>query len=199
MTLVTLPDSPAPRSWTPRYIDFGLSMPPAAGGSVLRIDRPGNRYGASFEYPPMRADKAEIFISRFLQGKSAGVRIELPLLVPQGAPGNAVKVNGSGQSGASIAIDGITPGYVIREGFWLTIYDDDGTGYLHRATASVAANGSGQATVAIIPPLRTSFANNATVELAHPTIEGLVEGESYEWQYPLDRLIRLVIPMSESK
>src|SRR3546814_1909417 len=71
---------------------------------------------------------SRIFIARLLKAKREGLRIPYPLIdVPQGAPGSPV-VDGADQSGTTINLRGLTPGYAAKEGYWLSIEEDRKSG-----------------------------------------------------------------------
>ena len=124
------------------------------------------------------------------------LRVPYPLLDPQGSPGAPV-VDGAGQSGTSLAVRGLTPGYAVKEGFWLSIVDADGQHYLHTATAPVRADTSGDATLSIAPMLRVPFADGAAVNLAVPMVEGFVDG-NWGWDIPVNRLTAVQFPLEEA-
>lgn len=196
--MITLPESPWPNGVTPRLLDYGSVLRPALGGAALRIDRAGSRFGAEISFPPMKPATARVFVSRLLDAKSEGLRIEFPLIgVSQGLPGSPV-VDGAGQSGKSLDITGLTPAYAFKEGYWLSIEDASGQHYLHNCRSNVVADGSGDATISITPALRVPFADGATIHLAKPMIEGLVDGEEWSWQIPVEKLIALVVPIEEA-
>src|SRR3546814_10400759 len=74
---------------------------------------------ANISFPPMLPSVSRIFIARLLKAKREGLRIPYPLIdVPQGAPGSPV-VDGADQSGTTINLRGLTPGYAAKEGYWL--------------------------------------------------------------------------------
>jgi hypothetical protein len=192
-------------SATPAMIDYGGTMPGAAGARDLRLDRPGNKYKIEVTWPRMRPDAARELISDLIAGQSEGVRVRYPLMgVSQGVPGSPV-VDGSGQAGKTLAIRGLTPGYAFRRGFWLTLIDDVAAGdalgdelrYLHHCRSALAANADGEATIVLAEALRTPFADGATILLARPTIEGLPEGNERSWVLPGERLVQLTVPIRE--
>lgn len=196
--MIELPLSPAPNGVSPRLIDYGFTMRSPTGGAALRLDRAGSRFAAEVSFPPMKADTARVFVSRLLDAKSEGLRIEFPLLdVSQGNPGSPV-VDGAGQAGKTLAVRGLNPGYVCKEGYWLSIEDADGQHYLHNVRATVRADSSGDATLAITPALRVPFADGATIHLAKPMIEGLVDGNEWSWQLPVNKLIALAVTIEEA-
>lgn len=196
--MIDLPVSPAPNGVNPRLIDYGTVLRSPTGGASLRVDRAGSRFAAEISWPPMKAEVARVFVSRLLDAKSEGLRIEFPLLdVSQGIPGTPV-VDGAGQAGKTLAVRGLTPGYVAKEGYWLSIEDAGGQHYLHNARSTVVADGSGAAVLAITPALRVPFADGATVHLAKPMIEGLVLGDEFGWQIPVNKLIALSVTIEEA-
>lgn len=196
--MIELPDSPAPNGVTPRLIDYGAVLRSPTGGSTLRLDRAGSRFAAEISFPPMKPETARVFVSRLLDAKSEGLRIEFPLLgASQGNPGAPV-VDGAGQAGKSLAIRGLNPGYGFREGYWFSIEDADGQHYLHNCRSAVKADGAGEATIVIAPALRVPFGDGATIHLAKPMIEGLVDGSDWSWQIPVSRLIALTVTIEEA-
>lgn len=196
--MITLPSTPSPNNVSARLVDYGSIMQPALGGKLLRLDRAGNRFAAEISFPPMKPDVSRIFVSRLLDAKSEGLRIEYPLLTEsQGTPGSPV-VNGAGQSGKTLAIRGLTAIYEFKEGYWLSIVDATGQHYLHNVRSSLITPGTGITSIAITPALRTPFADGAVINLAVPMIEGVVGGDEWSWQVPVDHLIALVVPIQEA-
>jgi hypothetical protein len=198
--MIELPSTPQPNSATPALLTFGGILRPPLGGKLLKLDRMGDRFRIDVSYPPLDTDTGRIFVSRLLQGKREGIRLPYPLLsVDQGSPGSP-RVNGAGQSGRTIDLDGFNPGYVAREGFWLSIVNAAGQHYLHNVRADTTANGSGVMTdLPIEPMLRVAFADNAVVNFAVPMIEGLVLGEEAEWQMSLAHHIGISFAIEEAE
>lgn len=192
--MIELPDSPCPNGMEPVLIDYGSIV---RGASSLRINRPGSRYRVTFSYPPMIPDKSRQFVARLLRAKREGLKIKLPLIVSQGLPGSPV-VDGVGQSGTAVKLRGFTPGYIAKEGYWLTIAGSSGA-FLHTVAETVTADGSGDLTLQIEPALRAPFADGDTVEIAAPWVEGFVDGEDWGWQIPVNRLIAVSFTVEEYK
>lgn len=192
--MIELDDQFVPNGVEPRLIDRGTVL---RGGASVRVDRAGSRYGTMLSFPPMVPQRSRVLIADLLRAKREGLRVEVQLLGEgQGIPGVPV-VDGAGQSGASIAIRGLTPAYIAKKGFWLNLIEADGTRYLHNVSATAVADGTGAATVQIEPPLRAPFADGDTVELAKPMIEGFVDGEEWSWSVPVNHLIAVSVPLEE--
>ncbi len=171
--MIELPVKPKPNRMSPMLLDQGQLL---RGASTLRVDRPGSRWRFKFAYPPMRQDQADTFTAPLTRAKRAGIRIYLPVRVHQGFPGSPV-VDGAGQTGSTLSLRGLSTRYSARVGFWLTIVEADGTGYLHRVVQTTVADDSGDVTLQIEPPLRAPFADGATVHLGKPYIEGFLDGD----------------------
>ena len=193
--MIVLPTSPAIAQAMPHEIDFGFIQRPSTGAGATKIDRPGLRLGAEFSLPSMPADAARIFVNRLLRAKSEGLRVPWPLMdISQGAPGNPV-VNGSGASGTSLPVRGATPGYQVKEGWWLNVVDGAGVYYLHGVAADVTlASGSG--TITVWPPLRADLSDGDNVVLDAPKMEGLVTSET-KWPVTTDHNVALSFTLEE--
>ncbi|PZP18132.1 MAG: hypothetical protein DI607_05750 [Sphingomonas hengshuiensis] len=187
--MIELPDGVHPNGASPALVDFGGVQKGATGGAALRVDRNGNRFRVAMTLPIGRGLSAQRIVSRLIQGKTKGLKVEYPLQgVDQGYPGAPV-VDGAGQAGDTIHLRGLTPHYVAEEGFWLTIYDATDQGYLHQVGAQSFAGADGKIILSIQPNLRVPFADGTRVELACPTIEGLVEGDEMSWSLALGGLV----------
>ena len=191
--MIELADSPAPNGMEPMLLWAGVVQ---RGASSLLVERAGSRWRFAFSYPPMQPDKSRTFTGRLARAKRQGVKVTLPLIVPQGSPG-AVVVDGADQTGTTLNVRGMNPGYPAKEGFWLNVVDADGQAYLHQLTETVRAGADGRAALTVEPPLRDFFANGATVELAAPWIEGFVDGEEWGWSVPVNRLVAVAFAVEE--
>jgi hypothetical protein len=100
--------------------------------------------------------------------------------------------------GTTIPIKGLTSGYQIREGQFISVIHA-GRRYVYMATADVTANEGYGLDVPIFPLLRTPLSINDVVEVARPMIEGFVSpGEELSWQFAVDRLVSFSFTVSES-
>ena len=106
-------------------------------------------------------------------------------------------MDGAGQAGKSLDIRGLTSAYAFKEGFWLTITGADGTSYLHSVSEPAVATAGGLATVQIEPMLREAFIDGAVIELGSPFIEGFIDGDSWSWAVPVNRLIAVAFSVEE--
>jgi hypothetical protein len=196
--MIEFPDNIAPNDCTPFLVDYGGVLRSAIGGASQKIDRLGTRFRVELTYPPLFGNDGRIFVSRLIRAKREGLRIEYPLLsVNQGAPGSPV-VNGSGQTGFTLAVRGLTPSYAGKEGYWLSIVRS-GQHYLHNVTADFTANSSGVATLSIFPALRVPFLDGDVVHLAKPMVQGFVDGDEIGWQMSLAHHVNFSVAIEEAR
>lgn len=192
----TLPVKPSPNSMEPTLLDRGFIQ---RGAASLRVDRPGSKWAIKFTFPLMTVDGARGFISKIIRGKRQGLQINIPLLVKQGIPGSPVVDGAVAGAATSIPVRGLTPNYVVKEQYWMTIVEADGTAYLHSVIDTVMADGTGAATLEIEPALRAPFADGDTIHLAKPFMQGFIDGENYGWVVRSDRFVEPTVTVEEYK
>lgn len=78
-------------------------------------------------------------------------------------------IKGAGQAGATIATDGWAPSAMIFEQGDFFCYDTSAGRTLHMVVEYTEADSSGNATLTVEPPIRTSPADNAALDIATPT------------------------------
>lgn len=185
--MIELPAEFVPRDAAPSLLDYGMVLRPASGAPALRVNRPGSRFTLQVAFPPMQPEKARRFVALMARAKREGLRMAYPLMgLVQG--GGAAKVDGSGAAGTSLPLKNMTPNYMIRQGMWLSVEDADGVRCLHTVAEAVRVGADGKATLSIEPPLRVTLVNDDDVQIAAPTIEGIVTSE-VNWSLPVNRVI----------
>lgn len=191
---LNLPTNPAPSQVTARPVSARNDLRPAFGGSTQRLLRKGTKYALDVVMPPMPYTTAMDWIDLDDETETVVLKVPQPGL-DIGSPG-APQVNGANQTGSTLAIKGLTPGYVIRKGQFLSIMTG-GQRFLYRAKAAATANGSALATVTLQTLLRYPPANNDTVEIAEPRIEGFVQANAELWTVDVARLVGLQFTIEE--
>jgi hypothetical protein len=151
----------------------GSSRSPFSGVQKT-YEYPGQWFEASAALPPMKRAEAEQWNSFFLKlnGKRGTFLMGDPAgALPRGSaattPGTPL-VNGAGQSGDSLAIDGLpvsVTGY-LKAGDWINLGSGSAT-RLHKNLEDVNTNASGQATLTLWPNLRATPADNEVVIVAN--------------------------------
>lgn len=196
MTAVTLPTIPGAIAMTPRLITSRSESQPAFGTPDQRFSRMGSRYAFDVKLEPMTTEEAMDWVG--LETEAETCIWTIPQVeFDTKAPGNEAKVDGAGQTGTTLNIKGVTPGYLIRKGQWLNV-TTSGVIYLYRAAAEAIADSSGDAAVALCTMLRKPHGDNDVVELAEPKVEGFVTVPEDAWAIAgEDRLIRLSFTIKE--
>lgn len=197
--MIILPSFPGAQRADPYELDFGGILTPDTGAETQRINRKGNRWGASFVLPPLdSADLGRIWVNRLVRGKKQGARIAWPLGdFNPGVPG-AFTVDGAGQAGTSLVLKGGAPGYQFKEGQPFNVVIG-GRYYFDFIAADVVANGSGAATIQLTEMLRAEPANGDAIVLAQPMIEGWVIGDRVAWELAVDRNVGLGFEIQEAR
>ena len=189
--MIDLPTFAVPGSFQATFNDAGFTQSGVQSDDY--IPRKGGRYTVGFTFGPYTADQGRVMVSRLIAGKQGGVRVKLPLLHSQGSPGSPVV---SSASGRTLALTGLTPGYVIQEGFWLSIVKS-GQHFLHSVGTGATANGSGVASIELNELLRDTFTAGAVVHLAQPQVEGLLIGDEWGFGFDVNRVIPIEFTLKE--
>ncbi|SNS53108.1 hypothetical protein SAMN06295912_108114 [Sphingomonas laterariae] len=179
---ILLPSTPGIRGATPSLIDAGAVLAGGPGSAAQKLNRLGTRHALTVRLPLMRSEPlGRIYAARLRQAQRDGAIITFPqdgLTI--GSPG-APLVNGAGQTGMTINLDGFAAGYQVREGQFFSIIIGSRR-YLYSARTATTANGSGQMALPIMPMIRVSPPDNAVCEFAAPKIEGFLTGGQIDWE-----------------
>lgn len=165
---VLLPLTP-PASMSVRLLSSKNQLTPAFGDGEQELLRKGSRYEITFDMGEMDYVEALDWSDLMTEGQTVVMGVYQPGVVT-GAPG-APRVNTSGQSGRIIALKGMTPGYVVRKGQFLSIVTQ-GQRFLYRAASASLVLANGQANVLLQTMLRFPPSDNDVVEIEQPMIEG---------------------------
>lgn len=190
-----LPTTPRPSKMTPRPISARGETRPSSGGPVGRNLKPGTRWAWDLEYPPQSYVDSLAWDDLLSEDETCVMDILQPGLVI-GNPG-APLINGAGQSGRTLNLKGLTPGYGFRKGQWLSIILN-GQRFAYKSSALATANGAGNMALPLRTMLRVPTINNALVEIAEPKAEGWVTLAPDAHSISADeRLIRLRFTLEE--
>lgn len=180
MSFVILPERPGPVDVQWQYIDFGGNLPGGLGGPEQRLNRLGNRWACTVTLPMMEEQDARYWIAALTRGVRMGVRMKLLQRdLDIGAPGSPV-LSGDGQAGDLIDIGGMTPRYPLRVGQWFNHVQDD-KNYLYKISGPGNADGDGEVTAQIEPPLRVEGMDGDVLQFGAPVIEGSLMGNGLNW------------------
>lgn len=166
--------SVVPETLGPRPVSNATQTRPSIGGIRQRKLRLGSHFRMQGKFPPVDMATGRSHVADLLDCEATVAA----LLVPQpdlviGTPGTTL-VNGGGQSGFFLDLDGATAGYTFQKGQFFNIVTA-ARRYLHTVQANVTANGSGQATIRLWPMMRVVPADNTALDYLTPRIEGWLE------------------------
>jgi hypothetical protein len=185
------------RAAAPTLLDWGGELEPPLGGVTQRIDRLGSRHAISVTVPPKSIEPdGRVWISRIKRAKREGGRIAFPQVeFAVGTPG-VPQVASNVAAGSVIPLKGLTAGYEIREGQWLSVIHV-GRSYLYSVDTGVTASGGGLASVTVTPMLRSQLSMNDVVNLAEPVLEGWLSGDEFSWTLEEARTVGLQFSVTE--
>jgi hypothetical protein len=181
----------------PELVDYGGLLQPPSGGEIQKVERLGTRHAISIVVPPLDGLVAMQWLSRAKRAKLEGGLIGFPQPgFNPGNPGSPVVNAAVAAQATSLPIRGLSAGYLLREGQWLSVIHG-GRRYLHSVNAPVTASGAGTATVTVTPRFRVALSNGDTIELATPKLEGWIIGDTFPWDIDTLRTTRLRFKMIE--
>jgi len=148
------------------------------------FEHQGQRWKATFTLPPMKKDKAAIWLSFLtqLRGRRGTFKIgDQDRKTIQGTATGTILVNGASQTGNQIALDGFanSTNNVFKAGDYIQI-----NSYLYMVIEDVNSNGSGEANVKIEPSLRSGIEtinDNTTVIYTNTTTLMRLDSNELNW------------------
>lgn len=194
MAALVLPTRPAPSSMTPRPISSRNEQKPASQGPVNRYMRPGTRWAWDINLPPMPYLKSLEWDDLLSEADTVIMKIYQPGL-DTGSPGTP-QVNGAGQLGTTLNLKGVTPGYVLRKGQWLSVAVN-GQWFAYKSRATATATAGGLLAVPLRTMIRLPAANSASVRIADPVAEGFATVDPASLEVATDRMVRLRFTLEE--
>lgn len=182
---------------SPALLDWGGELTPPLGGISQRIDRLGSRHTLDVVAPPRAIEPdGRVWISRLKRAKREGGIIAFPQVeFDTGNPG-APRVASAVPAGKVVPLKGLTAGYPLVEGQWLTIIHN-GRRFLYSIDAATIASAGGSATITVTPMLRSQLSADDIVLLAQPQMEGWLSGDELRWTLEAARMVGLQFTITE--
>ena len=189
MTILTMPAAPDfadTRFGLVSNTQTDLTSPIKQSSQLLEL--PGARWRATYALPPLSRAQAVDWIAFLVRlrgraGRFYGFDPSFHPRTPRGSAGSfTLRVRGAGQSGATLSVDGADPlaSNVFRAGDYLAY--DVGTGrQLHAVTADAGADSSGEISLPIEPPIRTSPDDNALILTTNPSCMMRLADDEVGW------------------
>jgi hypothetical protein len=159
--------------------DFGGLLRPIMGGPDQRLNRLGDRFAVDYTLGDVESDSAlgRALRAQLLQGKRQGALA----LFPQdgfdlGTIGTTPRVNGGGQLGTSLTVDGFPAGFVVPQGLFFSLITG-GRRYVYCTASATTMNGSGAGSLTLTCMIRVAPADNSLVEVSTPYVEGFITSD----------------------
>lgn len=193
---IVLPTSPAPRWMNFWLVSRRRDLEPTFNGPTSRVRRIGSRWAVDFDFPPMTYDDAMAWIAALTSADGQTVILKMPQPgFDPGTPGSPL-VNGAGQLGSVIDLDGFTPSYAARAGQWFNLIIG-GQYFLYQVAADTVASADVMTDLPINPMIRKSAADNSAVQFVEPVIEGFLSGRETSWTVDVARHVGLSFTITE--
>lgn len=200
MAALTLPEGIGFTAFSPSLLHFGSELTGALGGPSQWVDRLGDRYAMSVSFPAMRMEpKGRELVATLKMARRAGLLIPVPEdgMVEQFQ--GSIFVDGDGQTGTSLALRSLEPGYVFPMGKFFNLIHDSRR-YLHSVAAETVADADGFCVLPLIEALRVIPSHGDEIAVRYPMLEGYPQGEATSWDVPLEpNLAPLTITVKESR
>ena len=177
MTDYTWPSSIVPSSSEWSYMSNTAAFSSDLSGTTRTLGRGGDRWACTLVCNNLvGAQRATLqaFMAR-LRGQTHRIVLPDHAYVKRGTQAANVLVKGAGQTGESLIVDGGTNGATLLVGDMFTLGSA-----LHMVVVD-ATFSTGQATLTLVPPLRSAPADNASVNLLAPTARFLLTSNTVGW------------------
>ena len=173
MTILTFPGIRRPSGASYRLRGNTQTHRSPLDGTVQTLEMPGAVWELTVSWESLNSDDIRVLAAFLanLRGSAGRFYYSPASWSPRRATGGGSPlINGASQSGSTLATDGWTAsGQAMRTGDWLSYEDTLFRRRLHMVTADTNANGAGQASLPITPPIRRAGADNGAVEIVEPS------------------------------
>lgn len=171
MTAFNFPSSIRPNRSIIQIINNTASFQPSPfTGYVQSFGRFGSRMGLTLEFSNLDYNEGQLmrgFVAH-LHGLEHRVIVGDHSYQKRGAFSGAPLVNGAGQSGFVLNVDGLTPDINILAGNQLSYINGDGIPELKMVTADALVSGSGAVALPIWPDIHSAPSDDQAIEINSP-------------------------------
>ena len=175
---VTLPSGYV-TEWSVRPALQATEAASAFGTNRQRFHRAGQHWAVELKLQPMLPADARQWLKADTQTDT--VLWSIPQSDFVAANEGSPRIAGAGQLGSTLNVDGVTSGYDIPAGAFVSIVTN-GRRYLYRIEEDATADAGGAAVLSIFPMLRVPPNDNDVVEIAAPKIEGYARWTGLRFQ-----------------
>lgn len=186
---ITLPPLPRGAEYAIRHVRASETQRSGTRGSLTGLNRQGDHWAVEIDPGALATFCGRALLADIVRG--TGERIRVPLPQNTGWSSTSLgepRVNGGGQAGSLLSVDGLWYGVPILKGSFFTLETAEGSS-AHIVTASVFGDEAGQADIPFWPMLWREPADNDVLKMHNPYIEGFIvdDGDQASGSFPLVR------------
>lgn len=204
MTISYPLELPMPEGVQPRNISLTLDYAQASSESPFTLEEQiysyeAERWVLNIQFPPLKPEQAKAVRAFILalRGRIGTFKAGDPMnALPLGTPGLNAKVNGAGQTGYSLNVKDLIPSAAVA---FAAGDDFELNGYLYTVVKDVASNGSGQATLDIMPSIRGTISDNQPLTVNSPKGHFRLENAKIGWASSYERTYDIALTALEAK
>lgn len=167
----------------PPAVEFGLRSNTLVStsdlsGAVQTRELPGARWSISFGWNDLAREDADLLAAWLLQLRGQANRARVPVYHRRGPRGSwgGSPVTGTVTTSTSLPVTGFTAAATVKKG---DLFNVGTNGQLVMAVADVTADGSGNATLTIEPPLRALPTVGVALVSANPVIPQMIPADAH--------------------
>lgn len=148
--------------------------------AVQTSQRKGSMWSATMSFNNLTgSERAEMqaFLAK-LNGQEHRFYLQDHSFTRRGTGGGTTSINGAGQTGSSLIIDGATPSVTnwLRAGDYVAFFNE-----LHMVTADANSDVGGNVTLSIAPPIRNATIDNSLVDYSVPVLGVFMLASTSGW------------------
>lgn len=184
MTLITIPSELSYQDGPEMDFYSNLISNSSLTGVTQRVIQSGSHWGIRWQLPNMPEDTARQWRG-FLMAQEGGANEFLhgPFGYSPVYSGPNPLVKGGSQTGVTINCDGVTPSTtILRVGEYFSTIDNE---LKMQTGVDAVSDVSGNVTFTFAPMLRSSPADNSTIELQNPKTRFMLEEPQIGWRHGL--------------
>jgi hypothetical protein len=180
------------------YVANFQDQRPTHGGPNKRINRLGDHWAYSLSFPA-RGDQGMAYAAKLNAGLAQKVRVDVRQPAEYTTVPGPVTIGSAVSGGSTIVLAGLPVGHVLMGGQLFSVIGANGVSYLHQITDDATANGSGRATLTVIPAVRTVLNVADVVQVNSPVIEGYLVSRINPTQIKFTDTVEIGFQVEESE
>lgn len=154
------------------------------GGQMQTSEIPGSRWVAGLTWLRLSSSDAAAYAGWLVSLRGQANRALIPRyerLTPRGTIAGTPIVQGSGQTGTSFVIQGLTAGTTLLASDCIGIAQGLSTAQILMITAAASASGGGVMSLQVFPEVRSAPSSGSTIVLSGPKARFILADKNVRW------------------